>query len=96
MLIGSDSEADLIVDLVQQVDLLLCEDKVAEAAVLLFDINKTNHEFWFRFKVSLLSACYGHRELFLTATLVEVAERDYLSQSFNLVPGLYSLVKSND
>jgi hypothetical protein len=80
----------------RQVELLLLEDKFAEAACLLFNINKQDVKFWFKLKMALLESSYGHRELFLMATLLQVAERLHLSESFNLVPGLYSLAGKNE
>lgn len=86
-----NSETALIGDIIQEVHYFLIEDKVAEAAVLLYKINKENVDFWFRLKMHLLKQCDDHRELFLMATLISVAERRYLSESFNLVPGLFTL-----
>lgn len=91
-----ETEIASIANIVAQVDLFILEDKIAEAAVLLFDINKNNRKLWFPLKVALLSFCSGHREIFLAATLIEVAERDFLSQSFGLVPGLFAIASNND
>jgi len=86
-----NSETDLISEIIQEVHYLLIEDKIAEASVLLYKINKENVDFWFRLKMYLLKHCEDHRELFLMATLINVAEKRYLSESFNLVPGLFAL-----
>ena len=91
-----NSEAALIGDIIQEVHYLLIEDKIAEAAVLLYDINKENIDFWFRLKMHLLKHCEDHRELFLMATLINVAEKRYLSESFNLVPGLFALSRQKN
>jgi hypothetical protein len=85
------STADAIEDIIPEIGLLIMEDRVAEAAVLLFQIHKEMTASWFPFKMNLLRSAENHRELFLMATLISVAEKNYLSESFNLVPGLYSI-----
>lgn len=80
-----------IKSVIKEVNLLILEDKVAQAAVLLFEINKQNNREWFPLKFALLKSAEGHSELFLIASLINVAEADKLSQSFHLVPGLYAL-----
>lgn len=92
----SDNEARFIQKTIEEVDLLLLEDKIALAAALLFDINKEQRDLWFRLKLALLKSADGHRELFLIASLTSVAERELLSQSFHLVPGLYALQRTNN
>lgn len=92
----SDNEALFIQRTIEEVDLLFLEDKIAVAAALLFDINKTRRDLWFRLKLALLKSANGHRELFLMASIINVAEREFLSQSFHLVPGLYALQRMND
>lgn len=90
-----DDEALFIRKTIEEVDLLFLEDKIAIAAALLFDINKNKRDLWFRLKLALLKSANGHRELFLMASIVSVAEREFLSQSFHLVPGLYALQRIN-
>jgi len=48
----SDNEALFIQRTIEEVDLLFLEDKIAVAAALLFDINKTRRDLWFRLKLS--------------------------------------------
>lgn len=89
------SKAQIVQEIVQEVEYLLVEDKVAQAAALLFDINKLQKSIWFDLKFSLLVSASGHRELFLMASIIGVAEKDFLSQSYHLVPGLYALKETN-
>jgi len=89
----NNDRADDIWAIIQEVDQLLLEDKVAQAAALLFDIHKTERDIWFQLKFNLLKSANGHRELFLAASIISVAEKEYLSQSFHLVPGLFALRK---
>lgn len=77
--------------IIREVNLLILEDRIAHAAALLFEINKQSNKSWFPLKFALLKSAEGHRELFLVASLIGVAEADSLSQSFHLVPGLYAL-----
>lgn len=91
-----EGEAAVIQDLVEEVDMLLSEDKMAEAAVLLFDINKNQRDIWLSLKIALFRSAFNHRELFLLASIVGVAEKEFLSQSFHLVPGLFALRKNNE
>ena len=71
--------------------LRLEENEVAAAAILLFNFHKDQHEDWAKVRVSLLKNCEGHKELFLMANLLCVAEKCDLSASYHLVPGLYGL-----
>jgi signal transduction histidine kinase len=87
----TDDMADAILTIIQEVDQLLMEDRVASAAALLFDTHKERPDIWFQLKFSLLKEANGHRELFLAASIINVAEKDHLSQSFHLVPGLFAL-----
>lgn len=90
------NEAGLIHEIAEEVDLLLSEDKMAQAAALLFDLHKGHRSIWIELKITLLRSAFSHRELFLLASILNVAERDHLSQSFHLVPGLFALSRSND
>jgi hypothetical protein len=76
-----------------EVHLLLLEDRIAEAASLLFESNKKNSTFWQAVKGVLYRSASCHKELFLTANLVNVAEKDNLNQSYHLVPGLFAFRK---
>ena len=78
-------------NVVYEVWLRLEENEVAHAAVLLFNYHKKQHEDWAKVRVSLLKNCEGHKELFLMANLLCVAEKGDLSGSYHLVPGLYGL-----
>lgn len=88
--------AALIHEITEEIDLLLSEDKMAQAAALLFDLHKGHRSIWIDLKVALLKSAFGHRELFLMASILNVAEKDDLSQSFHLVPGLYALRRPSD
>ncbi|MFZ9315683.1 MAG: hypothetical protein ACO24P_00130 [Candidatus Nanopelagicaceae bacterium] len=87
----ANSEGQQIQKICEEIHLLILEDHIAEAALLLFHINKQDIKFWFKVKIALFKNCSGHRELFLMASLFEVAERQGIDQSFHLVPGLYAL-----
>lgn len=88
-------EAAAIGRIVEEVDWLVLEDKVAQAAVLLFETHKKNKKLWFKVKFTLLKQAENHSQLFIVASLIEVAEKDLLSQSFHVVPGLFTLSRQD-
>lgn len=78
-----------------KVHVFLLEDRIAEAASLLFESNKKNSTSWQTVKNVLYRSALSHQGLFLTANLINVAEKDDLGQSYHLVPGLFALRKQN-
>lgn len=90
-----NNEGQYIKKVCDEVHLLLLEDRIAEAASLLFEINKEDSSFWYKAKIALYKSAVGHRELFVIASLIGVAEKDELDQSYHLVPGLFALRKQN-
>jgi len=84
-----------ISDIVEEINLLFLEEKVAKAAVLLFYLNKQRRDLWVQLKIYLLQSVVGHNQLFQMASIIDVAEKTHLSQSFHLVPGLHLSVFSN-
>jgi hypothetical protein len=73
--------------------LRLEENDLASAAFFLWSFRNDQPEDWTEVKVFLLKESNGHKELFLMANLLGIAEKDDLSASYHLVPGLSSLYK---
>lgn len=78
-------------NIVYETWLRLEENDVAAAAVLLWNYHKDQRQDWIKVKVALLKDSNCHKEIFLMANLLGVAEKADLSSSYHLVPGLYAL-----
>lgn len=73
--------------------LRLEENDLASAAFFLWSFHKNQPKDWPKVKVFLLKNSTGHKELFMMANLLGIAEKDDLSASYHVVPGLSSLHK---
>ena len=71
--------------------LRLEENDLASAAFFLWSFHEEQPKDWPEVKVFLLKQSHGHKELFMMANLLGIAEKDDLSASYHLVPGLSSL-----
>ncbi len=78
-------------NLLIEVWLALDEKDFASASLKLWRSHKDARDLWSSVKIELLRSADEHSELFIMANLISVAEKDSLSASFHLVPGLYSL-----
>jgi hypothetical protein len=71
--------------------LRLEENDLASAAFFLWSFHEEQPKDWPEVKVFLLKQSSGHKELFMMANLLGIAEKEDLSASYHLVPGLSSL-----